>query len=289
MNESRSAFGTSVRTYGSIDGTVPEVSCLMAAYLGDDPRLLSEALHSVGLQEGVDLELVLVLDGAVTKDTEAAVEAYCSTANHPVRIIQTEKNNGLAHALNEGLGYCRGDLVARFDADDVSDPMRLSEQLEFLNSNPNIDVLGTSLTLVNEVGETVREKHYPESHSAIRRSFFLRNPIAHPSVMFRRGKILELGGYPSFRKSQDYALWGVCLISGLHFANLPGTLVQMRIGERFAERRGRDYFRTESEVLNFLRQIGSITTVQYLIAFSLRYLSRQLNHFLTKAKRKQPV
>lgn len=280
MTDTEDAADTTVQPFGQFEGPIPEVSCLMAAYSGDDARHLAAALESVGRQSGVDLELVLVLDGQVTSEIRTVVETYFSRADHPGKVIQTKENHGLARALNEGLTHCRSELVARFDADDVSEPLRLKFQLEFLRAHTDIDILGTSLVLVNEEGAPVRNKSYPKSHTAIRRLFFLRNPIAHPSVVYRRSKIAALGGYPLFRRSQDYALWGVCLVNGLRFANLPLRLVQMRIGSRLAQRRGRDYFRTESEVLNFLRDKGSISTFQYIIAFSLRYLSRQLNHIL---------
>lgn len=276
---------TVVKRFGDFLNGPPDVSCLMAAYWGDDPKHLKSALQSIVEQAGVCLELVLVLDGRVSNETQEIVKGYCTSAVHSVTVVQTEENNGLASALNHGLAHCRGELIARFDADDVSDPTRLSKQLEYMKARPEVDVLGTSLTLVDEHGAPVRKKHYPTSHSAIKRWFFLRNPIAHPSVMFRRAKVIAIGGYPTFRKAQDYALWGLCLVNGLYFNNLSQRLVQMRIGEGLADRRGREYFRSEAEVLKFLRNIESITMLQFCLAYSVRFLSRQFNHFRVQVQK----
>jgi amylovoran biosynthesis glycosyltransferase AmsE len=285
MKDTNIAGRAFVERFGDFAAGKPDVSCLMAAYWGDEPGHLGSALESIGAQRGVRLELVLVLDGMISNEAQSIVQGYCSSAVYPVTVVQTEENKGLASALNEGLTYCRGELIARFDADDVSDPDRLTMQLEYMNTHPNVDVLGTSLALMDEYGAPVRNKRYPTSHSAIKRSFFLKNPIAHPSVVFRRDRVLALGGYPSFRRSQDYALWGLCLVNGMHFENLPQSLVQMRTGAGLADRRGRDYFRTESEVLKFLRDVGIITTFKYRLAYTIRYLSRQFNHVRAQMKK----
>lgn len=258
----------------------PDVSCLMSTYAGDDPRHLNVALKSIDTQKDVNLELVLVIDGKVSDEIKRIIDEHCLSTAFDTTIIQLKDNVGLAAALNQGLLNCRSDLIARFDSDDISEPTRLLIQVKYMREHPRTDVLGGSLTLINNDDTPIGTRIYPRHHNDIKRYFFLRNPVPHPAVIFRRDKIIQSGGYPLFRKAQDYALWGRCLVNGFHFSNLSQNLVRMRIGTGLQERRGLKYFRFEASVLVYLLHIRCITIPQFCVAYSLRFASRLLNNFI---------
>jgi len=126
---------------------------------------------------------------------------------------------GVACALNHGLGYCRADLVARMDADDIVAPQRLLSQIGFMHVNPSFDVVGTSTVLFSARSKGGKQYNQSsilpyhnitqntESCYVLRSSLSISDPgfmawamlftctVSHPSVIFRKKAIQELGGY----------------------------------------------------------------------------------------------
>jgi glycosyltransferase involved in cell wall biosynthesis len=144
--------------------------------------------------------------------------------------IISSKSSGVAGALNTGLDYCKSEFVARMDADDVSTPKRLLTQLRFMRNNPSINVVGASAVIfVAEENEHKTDSPLLPYHAVsdskhqcrvIRTSLSVSDPgfmswamlftcaIAHPTVMFAKHEILEIGGYDTLiRSSEDYDLW----------------------------------------------------------------------------------
>jgi len=96
------------------------------------------------------------------------------------------------------------------DADDLARPKRLEQQVTYLERHPEICVLGTAVTCIDEQGSPLPLSldTGPTEPSAIRIELAKRNPLAHPTVVFRRAEILALGGYrPFFAQAEDYDLW----------------------------------------------------------------------------------
>ena len=99
----------------------------------------------------------------------------------------------LVEQLNTGLEQCRGALVARMDADDVSLPDRLALQVDFLQRHPEIDVLGGQLEAIDEAGRRIGARRYPLWHDQIVAAMQRYNPLAHPAIMFGRDVVRAAG------------------------------------------------------------------------------------------------
>jgi len=204
---------------------MPAVSVLMAVYNGE--RHLAAAIDSILAQTFRDFELVIVDDGS-TDGSRAIAESY---RDPRVRLVALERNQGLSYALNEGLRAAASPLVARQDADDLSEPHRLATQIDVMSARPDLAILGSQATALHEDGTTAGVVWRPVETSSILWYSLFDNPFAHTSMVFRTSVIRdELGGfnarYDPF--SQDYALW--CEV--LHrypFANLPDRLVRYRV------------------------------------------------------------
>jgi glycosyltransferase involved in cell wall biosynthesis len=200
-------------------------------------RFLREAVQSILDQTWKDLEFVVVDDGS-TDDTAAVLDGY---ADRRIVRLRNERNLGLTASLNVGLSAVRGALLARMDADDVSMPHRLETQARFLESRPDVGVLGSAAALIGESGEPRGLYAYPAEHAVIRWRLCFQNPINHPTVMLRTDLLRQVGGYdPDARVSQDYALWQR-LAPVTRFANLPEPLVKLRRhGQSVSARRGQE-------------------------------------------------
>ena len=205
------------------------VSVLIPCY--NAAAMLEETLHNLAAQTHPDFEVLAVNDGS-TDDTPAILKSWA--ARNPRFRTLTIEHAGIIAALNAGLNACRGDYIARMDADDLTHPDRLTLQAAYLDTHP--DVALVSCQVEGFPQGNVREgfRIYLDwlnsltTDEDIRREIFVESPVAHPSVMFRRQTIQELGGYQEHGWAEDYDLWLRLYLSGVRFAKLPQTLLQWR-------------------------------------------------------------
>src|SRR3546814_13976836 len=119
-------------------------------------------------------------------------------------------------------------LIALKDADDVSLAWRLAGQVEWLDSNPAVGVLGSDLDIIDTNGRSIGRFGIETAHAQIVWRMFYGRVLAHPSVMFRDDVVRAAGGYdPNVEVAQDMDLWSR-LVGKTRFASLPQRLVPYR-------------------------------------------------------------
>lgn len=204
-------------------GASPEVrvSVIMPVYNGQE--FLAEAMSSVLHQSFRDFELVVV-DDCSTDSTPEIVRGF---ADGRVRYLRNSTNQGLTKSLNIAWSAARGEYLARMDADDVSLPERFLRQVEFLDSHPEVAVVGCAAEFFGSFESVVRPL---TSHDAIRCQMLVNCPMVHPTVMLRRAEFdrLDLRYDPKCAKAQDYDLWSRA-VHEVRFANLPEVLFRYRV------------------------------------------------------------
>lgn len=213
--------------------SAPAVSVVMGVHNG--APWVGEAIASVLRQTAADLELIVVDDGS----TDATAGILAAVGDRRVR-VERRPHQGLTDALIHGLGLARAPLVARLDADDLAGPERLARQRAFLDSHPDVGLLGAGAREVDSSGRDVALIRPPEDDTAIRRALIRRNPFVHSSVVMRREVAERAGGYDaSFAVAQDYDLW-MRMSRWTRMANLGEPLVIRRLlpGRVTAERDG---------------------------------------------------
>jgi glycosyltransferase involved in cell wall biosynthesis len=200
------------------------VSVLMPVYNAE--RYIGAAIDSILGQTHRDFELLVVDDGSTDKSRQIA-ERY---SDERIRVIPLGRRAGLSAALNEGLLAAKADLVARQDADDISEPNRLERQLAVMRAQPELALLGSQATAMAEDGSTTGIVWRPIEPLSIRWYSLLDNPFAHTSGVCKTQVVRDLGGFDADYDpfSQDYALW--CrVIAHYSFANLRDPLVRYRV------------------------------------------------------------
>ena len=209
---------------------------LMSVYRREQPSFLSQSLASIFNQTVPPGEVVLVKDGPLTEDLEGVIS--CFAAEHPeLKVIPLAVNVGLGRALNEGLKHCSFELVARMDSDDVCKPFRFERQLEVFREHPEVDVCGSWVDEFSEDKEhVVSVRRLPEYHAEICKYAKQRCPVNHVTVVYRRDKVLNIGGYQGF--PEDYYLWVKMILNHFQFYNLPESLVWVRFSPEVLKRRG---------------------------------------------------
>ena len=141
-------------------GVQPTVSALLPVYLrhatASVTAMLERALESVLTQQyPADFEVLVVDDGSPTPIAELLTGSRWFSPH--VRIIRSERNNGLVHALNLGLRCARFEYIARIDADDCWRSGKLEKQLPYFANDSNLTIVGTGMRLVSENGELIEE------------------------------------------------------------------------------------------------------------------------------------
>jgi glycosyltransferase involved in cell wall biosynthesis len=217
------------------------ISILMSTYLKDEAWMLAASLASLYEQTRPPAQIVLVLDGPISQDSETVIE--CFTLRRPchLTLVRLRQNRGLAHALNEGLRACRYDLVARMDADDLSHPKRLEKQWAFFcERGSQVDLLNTWAAEFSSSPLTPDYiKTAPADHDAIVGVLKYRNTLCHPAIMVRKATIEQVGGYStSVGLMEDYDLFIRMIEKGARFASLQDALVFVRISPQQRGRRG---------------------------------------------------
>ncbi|PTL88561.1 glycosyl transferase [Halomonas litopenaei] len=246
-------------------------SVLMSVYSKEKPEYLEASVSSIWFhQTRKPDQIVVVKDGPLTQELEDVLEKWKLELGDVLLIVGTEVNMGLAAALNLGLRYCKYDLVARMDSDDLSMPMRFEEQVLFMEKNPEISVFGGAVEEWDaslEIRTAVRT--VPVTDEQLKNYVKFRCPVSHPSVMFRKSDILSVGGYPDIYP-EDYALWVEMINSGFKFGNATSVFVRMRTGDDFLKRRGWRFFKGEVFIIRKMYGYNMIKATEFLACIFLR-------------------
>lgn len=201
------------------EGTVPKVSVIMSVY--NEKKYLLDAIRSILNQKFTDFEFIIIDDGS-----EFPVHRLITTfTDRRIKLITNEKNIGLTASLNKGLLVASGDYIARQDADDVSNETRLYHQVSYLDRHPEIGLIGTSCTIINEIGNKINDWDAVTNPMELLKT---GNRLTHGSVMFRRSIVKDIGNYDErFKSAQDYEYW-LRISKKYQIRNLPIKLYQTR-------------------------------------------------------------
>ena len=213
-------------------------SVLMSLYAKERPEYLVPAIESIVNQTVAPDEIVIVKDGPLTDELDSVVSEYQGKYPHLFNIVVSESNIGLGKALNLGLAHCKNELVARMDTDDIAKPYRCEKQLAEFEKNSSLDLLGSSVDEFHTTpDEVVSRRVVPTKHEDIYNFAKRRSAFNHPTVMYKKSKVLAVGGYGDLRRNQDVDLFGRMLFSGCIAANIEESLLYFRSNDSLAKRR----------------------------------------------------
>lgn len=168
-------------------------------------RYLAAAVQSILSQTFGNFELICINDGS--DDESLSIIEQFRRDDPRVRIISLPRQ-GLITALNTGLREARAPYVARMDADDIALPGRFDAQYTHMERNPNLWVLGTRTIWIDEHDIELKPPRFVQGSAEVARAMEEKCVICHPTVLMRRDRILELGGYrAAYECAEDFDLW----------------------------------------------------------------------------------
>lgn len=205
----------------------PLVSIIMGAYNCD--KFVGRSIDSVLNQTYTNWELI-ICDDASIDNTYSILKEYAEKDKR-ILILKNESNLKLAASLNRCLSVAKGKYVARLDADDECLKNRLKLQVEYLEKHKNIDVVGSSRILFNELGD------YGIAHSnenPTKDTLLFDTPFAHPTIMMKKTTYDYLGGYNTEKdtmRCEDLDLWFRFYENGFVGKNLDIPLYRYHLSE----------------------------------------------------------
>jgi len=179
----------------------PKVSVLMSVYNAEND--LGKSVDSILNQSFTDFEFIIINDGS--KDgTREMLDAY---AAKDLRIVVVHQDNtGLTKALNKGAALAKGEYIARQDGDDTSYPDRLRRQVELMEADKRVVLVGGNCDDVYPDGYKAQWGYY--SSEELQKIVYLKTPFPHSTAMMRTSVCKELGGYDeSYKTAQDIEFW----------------------------------------------------------------------------------
>ncbi|MDA8629728.1 glycosyltransferase [Bacteroidia bacterium] len=209
------------------------ISVVIPIFNGE--KYLEEAIKSVLNQTFEELEILLLNDGS-TDLTRNICRRY-EVEDERVRYFEWP-NSGMAETLNKGLKECSYEYVARLDADDIMLPDRLQIQIDYLIKNPHIDVLGTLGFYINESGKIIGRTFSDINQNSLKKKYFDKNEpfgMLHPSIIYKKSKILMIGGYRGeYWPCDDIDLWNRLYEKQVDFDVIQSPLIKYRIHQSSA-------------------------------------------------------
>ena len=222
------------------------VQCSILLPVRDAAPWLAEALESCLAQSHTDFECIVVDDAST--DASSDIAADYARRDPRIRVVRAP-GDGLAIALEFGRAECRGEFIARMDADDVMLSRRLELQLAELRRDPRLAVVDARVEFFDENPVQEGMRLYGAwvnrilEHEDFARSILRECPVVHPAATLRASALAELGGYRQGAFPEDFDLWLRLFAAGWRFRKLPEVLLRQRDHAQRATRVGHRYAR----------------------------------------------
>lgn len=249
------------------------VSVVLPVHAAVAARDFAQALDSLAAQTRLPDEVIIVADGPLTDGHDAEISRLAGVLPE-VTTIRLPVNQGAGIASQTGLRAATQSWVAKVDADDVLMPHRLSTQLEALRAT-GADVCSAAMTeFVGRPEMVVGTRETPVEHGDFVRIMRYRNPVNHPTAVFRRSSAMAAGGYLDLPYLEDYDLWARMLRDGARFVGVPEPLVAYRTDGMLARRRQWSALRSELALQQRLHGYGVVPRhrIPFNIATRTAYL-----------------
>ena len=253
------------------------IAVIMSIYKNDIWAQVEESINSILLQTYKAVDIYIMCDGPVEQNIE---KNLCSYECDNFYVKRHETNLGLASSLNDLLDIVlkkNYNYIARMDADDISITDRFEKQVLFLKTHPEVDMVGGAICEINLRGEK-RGKivKYPCTPEECLHFFSKRNPVAHPTVMFRRSFFKKTGClYPTdFIRNEDTRLWHEGYKHGCVIANISDVVLNFRVTDNmFKQRRnGKMFAKSQLKLRKVIANDLNFVIVAYVYAYITYFL-----------------
>ena len=204
----------------------PIVTIIMPVY--NSYLFIEEAIQSVLNQTYQNWELWIINDNSIDSSIEIINKFKC---HKRIYILENKENKGAAYCRNIGIKNCNEHCkyITFLDADDIMETEKIEKQVQFLEKNNAIHLIGCNVYVIDENSKMKGKRFFPLKDEDISANIFKANPFIQSAIMLRKNVFNTIKLYDeSFAKCQDYELW-FRIIDKYKSANLKGCLLKYRI------------------------------------------------------------
>lgn len=204
------------------------VSFIMPIYNAE--LFIEDAIKSVLNQTYTNFELLLINDFS----TDKTMDIVNRFGDERIRILHNNCNRGIAYSRNRGIDESKGKYIAIMDDDDITLNYRLKMQVDFLNNNTNIDIVGGKYQLIDINGNLIRESNIAYNNPMYIKALFLfQNIYSNGEMMFRKDLICKNNIRYSENQfgMEDFKFWIDCSKVG-KFYTIDEVFLKHRIHDK---------------------------------------------------------
>lgn len=180
-------------------------------------KYVKEAIQSIQNQTYKNLEIIIIDDGS-TDDTYSIIKELARSDDR-IKFYKNEKNLKIVKTLNRALSLATGSYIVRMDGDDVSKLDRIERKVNFLEQNPDIDLVGCSLISIDENGREIKKIKKLQSFDLIKKTLRYTSPVSH-IWMCKKDVYSRLNGYRELSGAEDYDFVLRLISSGMKAINI---------------------------------------------------------------------
>ena len=251
-------------------------SVLMSVYYKENPAFVKLAIESMLNQTVKPEQMVIVKDGELSQELNNVIGEYKRINPELFTVVEIKENKGLGLALDEGMKYCRNELIARMDSDDISMSDRCERELSVFSKRSEIDIVSGAIEeFVDDVNNIVSIRRVPESQEAIMKQMRRRSAFNHPAVMYKKSAVIRCGGYGGSARKEDHDLFSRMLNQGCKAYNIQEPVLYYRAGDESIKRR-KSWKNVSSYIeimwINLCRRYCSVGDFLFVVAAQIFYL-----------------
>lgn len=253
-----------------------KVSVIMSVYR-EYESWIRLSVESILNQTFKDFEFIIVNDDPESVINKKVIDEYANKDSR-IKLIENNENIGLTKSLNKALSVAEGTYIARMDADDCSHSTRFEKQVAFLDSHPEIVMVGCYARVMDETGRIIDEMHTSYDYMLLKLMIPFIQPVFHPSMLYRR--VIE--GDPiryneDMRVSQDYELCSRLIEHPL--SNIPEYLLDYRMSAKQMTKVNRANYITQDAPIrkNLLHRYYNSISEQDAEAYINMYYLQQID------------
>lgn len=230
------------------------ISVLMPVY-NEEKIWVEQSINSILKQTYNKLELIIILDNPKNIELENLIKEMSKIDNRII-FMKNSENLGLVKTLNKGLLIAKSPLIARMDADDIARKDRFEKQVNFLDNNKHIDMVGTNWICIDEEGKEIfKHSKLPSEFEFIKSNFKYNNMFLHPSWMFRREIINKINGYREITYCEDYDFISRLLTEDIKVSNINEYLMYYRVrSTSISLSRAYEQFLNSKKVIEYMNE-----------------------------------
>lgn len=233
---------------------IPSLSIIMGIYYQkDDLSALKKSIESILNQTYTSFELIICDDGST--DAVCQLLDFYMLRDKRIRLVRGIKEFDLSHKLNACLQQANGKWIGRMDDDDYSYPNRFEQQVVYLENHAEVDFVGCNVNLIYN-SQKIGVRTMPEYPQV--EDFYFSQPYIHPTLLFRKDALLEIGGYSQDKYCilcEDYDLLLRLYEKGHYGANMQEVLFDYTLSESLNSRRAFRY-RINEMITRYRRFMG---------------------------------